>query len=143
MNLKLRTPGTVRFTLSAGGSYLPSFKFSVRQPLALGVTGLTPAAINVGTLVYRADATPSGQGQGRWGLNAGVGLQIALGANLALLVEGRAFVFQKQTIRWSRADDRPLSAIEQTLAAELDRRLQPLQFNPTFIQATAGLGITF
>jgi hypothetical protein len=143
LNLKLRTPGPVRFTLSAGASYLPEFRFSVTQPLAIGVTGITPSQVSVGTLVYRADAAPSGQGQGRWGLNAGAGLQIALGDRFALLVEGRAFVFQKQTIRWTRADGRPLSAVEQTLAAELERRLQPLEFNPTFIQATAGIAISF
>jgi hypothetical protein len=62
---------------------------------------------------------------------------------VALVVEGRAFIFQEQTITWSRADNRPLSPIEEALADELDRRLEPIDFNPTFIQATAGLAITF
>jgi hypothetical protein len=143
LNLKLRTPGKVRFTLSAGGSYLPDFKFAVTQRLALGVTGVTPTDISLGSLTYRAQAAPLGEGQGRWGLNAGAGLQLALGDKLALVVEGRAFVFQKQTITWSRAENRPLTPIEEALAHELDRRLQPIEFNPTFIQATAGLAITF
>jgi len=143
LNLKLRTPGSVRFTLSAGGSYLPEFRFSLAQPLVLGVTGVTTSEVSVGTLVYRAETAPSQEGQGRWGINVGAGLQIALGARVALLVEGRAFAFQKQTLTWRRADSRPLSAIEEALAAELERRLNPIEFNPTFIQVTAGVAITF
>lgn len=143
LNLKLRTPGAVRFTLSGGASYLPSFNFAVTQSLALGVTGVTPTDISFGSLAYRAQAAPSGEGQGRWGVNAGLGLQLALGDRIALVVEGRAFVFEKQTITWSRAESRPLTAIEEALARELDRRLDPIEFNPTFIQATAGLAITF
>jgi opacity protein-like surface antigen len=143
LNLKLRTPGALRFTLSAGASYLPAFNFSATQPLALGVTGVTPSQITLGSLTYRASAAPSGEGQGRWGLNAGLGLQFALGQNVALLVEGRGFIFQEETLQWSRVDTRPLSPLESSLAAELERRLQPVTFNPTFIQATAGIAITF
>jgi hypothetical protein len=143
LNLKLRTPGSVRFTLSAGGSYLPSFRFSATQRLALGVTGVTPTDITLGSLTYRAEAAPTAEGQGRWGLNAGAGLQVALGKTVALVVEGRAFVFQEQTIDWSRADSRPLSPLEEALARELEERLEPIEFNPTFFQATAGLAITF
>jgi opacity protein-like surface antigen len=143
LNLKLRTPGPVRFTFSAGGSYLPDFKLAVTQRLALGVTGVTPTDISLGSLTYRAQAAPSGEGQGRWGLNAGAGLQLALGDKVALVVEGRAFVFQKQTITWSRADSRPLTPLEEALARELDQRLDAIEFNPTFIQATAGIAITF
>jgi len=143
LNLKLRTSGRVRFTVSAGGSYLPDFHFSLTQPLALGVTNVTPHDITVGTLAYRADAAPVGEGQGRFGVNAGAGLQIALGDRAALVVEGRAFAFQKQTLSWRRVDSRPLSPVEAGLAAELERRLHPIEFNPTFIQATAGIAITF
>jgi opacity protein-like surface antigen len=121
LNLKLRTSGPVRFMVSAGGSYLPAFRFALTQPLALGVTGLTPSQVNVGNLTYRAEAAPTDQeGQGRFGLNAGLGLQIAIGEHAALVAEARGFVFQKETITWSRADSRPLSAIEQALAPELD-----------------------
>ena len=118
-------------------------RFETRKPLALGVTGVTPSDLEIGSLVYRAEALPSQEGGGRWGLNAGAGLQIALGANVAFLVEGRAFIFQERTITWSRGDARPLTPIEEALADELDRRLEPIEFNPTFIQATAGLAITF
>lgn len=144
LNLRLRTPGTVAFTVSGGVSYLPALRASTTQTIGLGVTGLGLAGrIDVPTLTLRAEALPDEEGEGRWGGNLGAGLRVGLGPRFALTVEARAFRFQEQTLAWGRADDRPLSSLEAALLREVQARLPPVEFNPTFYQATAGLSVAF
>lgn len=144
LNLRLRTPGSVALTVSGGLSYLPALRFSTTQTIGLGVTGLGLAGrIDVPTLTLRAEALPDEEGEGRWGANLGAGLRVALGPRLALTLEARAFRFQEQTLAWGRADDRPLSVLESALLAEVQSRLEPVEFSPTFYQATLGLTVAF
>lgn len=145
LNLKLRTPGTLRFVLSGGVSYLPSLALTVRQTVGLGVTSFdgTRSTIDIATFALRAEAQPEGEGQSRLGFNVGGGLQIGIGAHVSLVAEGRYFYFQKQTLNWSRASTRALSALEETFLREVEKRLEPVTFNPAFFQATGGIAVTF
>jgi opacity protein-like surface antigen len=144
LNLKIRTPGPIRLAASGGASYLPSLRLSASQPIALGITGLGGGTrLDVGTIDLRAEAAADEEDEGRFGLNAGAGVQIAFGESVALVAEGRYFVFQKRTLQWSRGSSRALSPIEEALLREVLTRLEPLEFTPTFFQATAGLAISF
>ena len=142
-NLKLRTPGHVRFFVSGGASYLPSLEATVVQTIALGATGFTPpSSLQVGTLGLRAEAVPA-DGYSHWGLNGGAGFQFQVAHRITLLAEARYFHFDKRTLVWSRADDRDLSAIEKTFLAQVLQRLPTVSFDPQFWQATGGIAISF
>jgi hypothetical protein len=145
LNLKLKTPGPLRLAASAGVSYLPEFRLSATQTVGLGVTGVDGRrqGLDVATVLLRAEALPNEEGQGgKLGANLGAGLQLSLLPRLAVVAEARYFVFKKHTLVWRRAEG-GLSPIEDALAQELERRLEPVEFNPTFFQATAGLTLTF
>jgi opacity protein-like surface antigen len=140
LNVKIRTPGSVRLTVSGGASYLPAFGFGVTETLGLGVTGLGPQArIDVATLAFGAQSVD----EGHWGWNAGGGLQVKLARHVALLAEARYFQFGEETLGWSRADPRPLSRFEEALLQEIERRLPPVVFAPKFFQVTAGIAVGF
>ena len=94
LGLKLRTPGRVRLVISAGGSYLPEVSATATQSLAVGLTRFIPP-LDVAQASIRATARP-GEGQGRWGVTGGVGLQVPLGAKASLQVEARAFRFRSR-----------------------------------------------
>jgi opacity protein-like surface antigen len=142
-NLKLRTPGHVRFFVSGGASYLPSLEATVAQTVALGATGFTPpSSLQVGTLGLRAEAVPA-DGYSQWGLNGGAGFQFQVAHRISLTAEARYFHFDKRTLVWSRADDRNLSGIEQTFLAQVLQRLPTVSFDPQFWQATGGIAISF
>jgi hypothetical protein len=145
LNLRLRSRGRVGMVASGGISYLPALRFSATQTVGLGATSLDAILqrLNVATLTLRAEALPDEADEGRWGGNLGIGARIGIAPRVALSLEARGFLFQKQTLTWRRADSRTLSALEETLLAEVERRLGPLEFNPTFFQATAGLTVTF
>jgi len=145
LNLKLRTPGPVRLTVSGGLSYLSSLEVSTTQTVALGVVGVTPdfSGLEVGQISMRARALPADEDQGKLGWNGGAGLQIGLGPRVALVVEGRYFRFKRRTLVWERADSRLLSAIEQALLAQVRSRLQPVEFEPEFVHAVGGIAISF
>jgi hypothetical protein len=144
LNLKLRTPGRVRLALSGGLSYLPELRVISAQAVRLrsvSVPGV-PAGSVLATVGLRAEAQPGVAENGRFGANAGIGLQIALGDHLALVGEGRGFVFREHRLDWQRAGG-ALAPLEQALARELERRLDPVDFNPNFFQVTAGLALSF
>ena len=86
---------------------------------------------------------PSPRRVSSWGGNLGLGLQIPIGEHAALVLEGRGFYFPKRTLTWEPVLDRPLSDIEQALLARVQERLQPVEFEPWWVQATAGLSIRF
>jgi hypothetical protein len=144
-NLKLRTPGPVAFMVSGGLSYLPALELVLTQRVGLGVTGLGLGTneVTVATLGLRAETRPEGPEEGHLGLNAGAGLQFSIGGKLRLFADGRFFYFKEQTLVWSRADTGTLSPLEEALLREVESRLEPVEFRPTFFQATAGLAITF
>jgi hypothetical protein len=132
LNLKLRTPGSVRFYISGGVSYMPSVEFAATARLRLSLSSLPSLSLPAPAVTANATLDASIGG------NAGVGLQLGLGPNLSLLVEARAFAFPEQEIRWGPASG-GASPVEQLLASNLD----PIRFRPGFFQATAGLAVSF
>jgi len=141
INLKLRTPGSVRFFLSGGASHLGDLEFTTQQTVGLGVTAvdLQKSHVNVGTIRVKGTAAA----ESSWGGNLGLGLQIPIGSHGALVLEGRGFYFPKRKVEWAPVVDRPLSAIELALLARLQERLPAVDFEPWWIQATAGFAIRF
>jgi hypothetical protein len=144
LNLRLRTPGPIALNLSGGVSYLPSLEVAVVQPLSLGVRGLDTALgrLDLGEVSIRAAAAEE-TSRSRVGANLGVGLQIRLSDSVSLALDARGFLFPERQLVWSAAPDRPLNAAEQLVVDEVLRELQPIDFSPTLINATAGLAISF
>jgi len=146
LNLAFRAGTRTRFSASAGVSWLPAFRFTVDQTIGLGlpVFNGTRLALDVGRAGVRAEALPSEEGQGRFGGNVGVSVSIPVAKHLAVVAEGRAFRFQKQTLHWGAgATSGPLSAIEQDLVDQIESRLPDVAFNPAFFHASAGLALRF
>jgi hypothetical protein len=141
LNLKLRTPGSVKLTVSGGASRLGDLEFQVQQTIGLGVIAfnLDQSNIQVGTIGVKATSVA----ESTWGGNLGLGLQIPIGEHGALVLEGRGFYFPKRTVKWEPVVDRPLSVIELALLARLQERLPPVEFEPWWVQATVGFAIRF
>jgi hypothetical protein len=141
LNLKLRTPGSVRFCLSGGASRLGDLEFAVEQTVGLGVVAfdLVEGNVDVRTIGIRGTAVA----ESSWGGNLGLGLQIPIGEHGALVLEGRGFYFPKRTVEWEPIVDRPLSALELALLERLRQRLPPVEFEPWWVQATVGFAIRF
>jgi Outer membrane protein beta-barrel domain len=144
-NLKFHTPGRFALGVSGGVSYLPSFKITARQNIALGVSALNVGnqELEVSTLPFAAVVQPTAESQSKWGFNGGIILRIPFNAKVALVGDARYFRFSEQTVTWGRADSRPLNNIEQLLLAQVQQRLDPLTFRPEWFQVTGGLAITF
>jgi hypothetical protein len=142
--IKLRTPGSVRLTASGGLSYLPELHATARVAVGVGLPNLPgiPSSLRVTTVDVAAGAEPT-EGGSRWGWNAGVGLQVALGRSVSFAAEGRFFRFPEQTLTWQVADSGVLGPVEQALAQLARERLPPVEFAPTFFQATAGITLRF
>lgn len=144
LNLRLRRPGRVALTASGGVSYLPAFRFEVRQGVGIGLSGLVGGVLDVAQVTLGAEALPAQEGEGRWGANVGAGLQHRRGSRLLLTLEGRYFHFQPQTLGWGRPDSLSvLPAVQQEIVRQISDGLEPVRFTPTFFQATAGVGVTF
>jgi opacity protein-like surface antigen len=142
LNVRFRSPGAVGVFASGGVSYLPGFRFVIRQPVeaALGDGPLVP----VGEVRLPAEALPDEEGDGRWGWNAGGGLQWRVAPRLRLQAEGRYFRFQRQTLFWGEPDGTgTLSVLQRDLIRQITAELDPVRFNPTFFQATAGVALSF
>ena len=141
LNLKLRTPGSVRLTVSGGVSRLGDLEFTVQQTVGLGVIAfdLDQSNIKVGTIGVKGTSVA----ESAWGGNLGLGLQIPIGEHGALVLEGRGFYFPKRTVEWEPVVDRTLSAIELALLARVQERLPPVEFEPWWVQATVGFAIRF
>jgi hypothetical protein len=139
LGFKLRTPGRVRVYLSVGGSYLPKVGATATQSLGVALSRYTPP-IAVSQVSIRATARP-GEGQGRWGGTAGIGLLVPLGEKASFQAEARAFRFQEQTLGWELVD--PAVGPFSELLTDGVVRLDPIEFEPTFYQATAGFAFRF
>jgi hypothetical protein len=144
LNLKLRTPGALRVALSGGVSYLPSLRVASAQAVRLRARELGGQTVDIelARVGLRADAVPEQERSGRLGVNAGAGLQLRLARPLWIVAEARGFLFRRHQLIWRRGQG-ALSSLEKTLADELERRLEPVDFNPTFWQATAGVAVAF
>lgn len=147
LNLRLRTPGRLRLLASGGVSYLPRLRASARQPITIGPLDVLSAlggSVQLSSLELRAEAIPTERDRGRFGVNAGLGVQIAFSERVALLADARAFVFSEQVLQWSAGvTGRPPTAAEQQVLDQIQRELDPVKFRPTVYQATAGLALRF
>ena len=142
LNFRARTPGRTSVGASAGLSYLPSFSFEIVQRATLQPPPPLPAA--EATVTLSAEALPADQDEGRLGANAGVFLQVGIGERAAFVAEGRYFHFGRQTLVWGAPRIEPeLPLIGQAVVEEIAGQLDPVDFNPTFFQLTAGLALRF
>jgi hypothetical protein len=144
LNLKLRTPGHVAFTLSAGVSYLPAIRVTAQQPIGFAAASANPllAPLNAGHLRFRAEIRPEDdKAVKRIGGNAGAGVSVAVSAKVRLSAEARVFAFSKHRLDWEPVISGPLSGAEQALFDTVRPRLSPIEFSPTFFQATVGVAI--
>jgi hypothetical protein len=144
LNLKLRTGGDTRVYLSGGISYLPNMSFSVEQTAALGVSAvnLETGNLEIATITLRAKRKP-GDIKNSWGGNAGLGVRIPLGEHGGLILEGRGFFFPKQTFQWEGVVDTPLDEVEQKLLDRVLERIDPVEIQPWWVQATLGVCYRF
>jgi opacity protein-like surface antigen len=144
LGLRLRTPGRVRLSVSAGLSHLPELAATATQSVGLGVTGLDGRRreLNVATLALRAEADPI-EKSGRFGVTVGAGLQIAVGPRLSLTAEGRYFHFQEHRLQWGPANGRPSAPLERALLDAVLDRLEPVAFDPSFAQIAGGVTLRF
>jgi len=142
-NLKLRSSGNVRFTASGGLSRLGDLQFGVAQTVALGVVAVNIDTGNLEIATLRLNGVSSAETKSTWGGNLGLGLQIPLGGNAALLLEARGFYFSRRTIEWEPEIDTPLGPVEEALLERVRERLEPIDFEPWWVQASAGLSIRF
>ena len=146
LGLKLHGGRRVRVAVSAGLSWLPGVRFTLDQAIGVRVTGLggSPIPLDLAQVGLTAEALPSEEGQGRLGGHAGLSLGFPLGRRLSLVAEGRYFRFQEQTLHWSRSQTTAvLPAIQENLVREIESRLEPVAFNPTFFHASVGLALRF
>lgn len=144
LNLRARTSGRTRVGASAGVSYLPAFRIAIRQEAIFSAVSPIPFEIASAQLALDAEALPEDEGEGRIGVNAGAFVQFDVGSRLALVVEGRYFYFRRQTLTWDRPEvDPPLPLVAGVLVDQIAERLEPVEFNPTFFQVTAGLSLRF
>ena len=146
LNLKLRTPGRVAFTLSGGVSILPDVHIDARQRLGIGITTFnnSNATVSIGSVVFRATVRPEDDDAAkRIGGNIGAGLRLGLGGPLALHAEARYFHFPKHELEWKPEIEGPLSPLEGNLLSALEGRIDPLEFYPAFFQATVGVSLSF
>ena len=142
LNLRLRSPGSTRVTASGGISYLPAFRFAIRQPIEASL-GDGPQ-FEVGRIGIPAEARPAEEGDGRWGVNGGIGIERRVSARVRLQADGRYFRFQRQTLYWGQPTATgTLTPLQDQLVREITARLDPVRFNPTFFQATVGVALSF
>lgn len=146
LDLRLQGGRRLRVAVSGGVSWLPAFRLVVNEGIGIGVPGLSGSrlALGVAQVGLTAEALPSEQGQGRLGGNAGLSLGVPLGRRVSLVLEGRYFRFQKQTLQWGRAQTSgALGVIPESLVRQVESKLAPVVFNPTFFHTSAGLAIGF
>ena len=144
LNLKLRTPGPLRFFLSGGVSYLPDFQLAVRQTLDVSVAGVSlPPGVNLGSLSATAVSRPEDAEAKHLGGNAGLGLQIKLGDHVALVAEGRVFYFPKQVLTWKVSQQGGFVTVPPEVLTALEQQLVPISFNPAYFHLVGGIAFTF
>jgi hypothetical protein len=144
LNLKLQAGDRARVSVSGGASWLPELEFVVNQTIGANLSGLgRNVSLDVARVALEAKALPSESGQGRWGGNVGLALEVRAG-HAVFVAEGRYFRFQKQTLEWGRAQTSGvLPAIPEDLVRQIESRLEPVVFNPAFFHASLGLAFRF
>lgn len=142
LNLKLRTTGSTKLFASGGVSKLGDMAFSLRQPLAIGVTVVNLVTQNLEIPTIELKATPTSTGSS-WGGNLGIGVQIPLGEHGGLLLEARGFYFPTQTIDWEPVIEEPLGPVASQLLNRVLDSLDTVEFKPWWVQATIGVSYRF
>jgi hypothetical protein len=142
-NLKLRSGGRVRFTTSFGASRLGGLEMTATQSIGLGVIGIDVPQNSLEIATLRVRATATGEGDSSWGANLGLGLQIPIGEHAAFVLEARGFYFPTRSVEWEPMLERPLTPIEQTLLNRVLERLEPIEFEPWWVQTTFGFAVRF
>lgn len=144
LNLKLRSPGPLRFFVSGGVSYLPDFQLAVTQKLNVAVAGIAlPVGVSFGSLSATAVSRPDDTERSRLGGNAGLGLQIKLGDHVALVGEGRVFFFPKQELTWKVSQEGGFVTVPPEVLKALEQQLEPVRFNPAYFHLIGGIAFTF
>jgi hypothetical protein len=143
LNVKLQTPGNVRLYVSGGASHLGTLDLTLTQTVALGVTAVNLETGNLEVATIGLKGTTPTEGQSSWGGNLGLGLRIPIGERGALVLEGRGFYFPKRTIEWEPVIENALSPLEEELLSRVLDRLDPVEFEPWWVQASVGLAIRF
>jgi len=145
LNLKLRTPGAIRFFISGGVSYLPDFQLAVTQPLNLRLGGLgLPPGLDFGSLTAQAVSRPDeSTEESRFGGNVGLGLQFKLSDHAALAVDARVFYFPKQVLNWQVVQAGGVVVVPDELLDALEAQLEPVRFNPAYFHLLGGIAFTF
>jgi hypothetical protein len=130
--------------VSGGASWLPELEFVVNETIGASLSNLgRSVSLDVAQVALQARALPSESGQGRWGGNAGLALEVRAG-HAVFVAEGRYFRFQKQTLQWGRPETTGvLPAIPDDLVRQIVSRLEPVVFNPAFFHASIGLALRF
>jgi len=130
-NLRIRSPGPVAIVASGGLSYLPDINVTGSVPLRVDVPGIpAPPEFNP-RLALRA---VPGQSEHRWGVNGGAGLRI--GGRVALVGEVRVFYFREYELRFEAQNG-------SDILDELLVGLEPVRFEPIFVNAQAGVTVRF
>jgi hypothetical protein len=146
LGLRLQGGRRPRVAVSGGVSWLPAVRFTAAQSIGLGLPNLRGGTIglDVARVGLTAEAQPAEEGQGRWGVNGGLAVSLPVGGRVSLVLDGRIFRFQKQTLTWGRAEGQgALSAVQEALAREIESRLEPIVFNPAFFHASLGFAVAF
>jgi hypothetical protein len=134
LNLALRGGSRTRVVLSGGMSYLPGASVIVRQrfTLGLGLLNFSLPALQAG-----------GELEDRIGANAGLSLEIPVGRSMALLVEGRGFIFKSERFEWSESQFFGIDPLGRLVIEEVRESLDPVEFTPTFCHFSGGVVIRF
>jgi hypothetical protein len=142
LNLKVRGAGATHAYASGGVSRLGGLDFSLRQPIAIGVTAvnLDTSNLEVATVEVQAVAKDTASS---WGGNLGLGFQIGLGERGGLVLEARGFYFPKRTVEWESLNVSGLPALQQELLSRTLQNLPPVEFEPWWVQATIGISFRF
>jgi hypothetical protein len=128
---------------SFGASRLGSMQMTLEQSIGLGVIGVNVPGNSADIATLRVRATAVAEGESSWGANLGLGLQMPIGEHAAFLLEARGFFFPKRTVEWEPVLDRPLTPIEQQLLNRVLERLEPVEFEPWWAQASFGFAVRF
>ena len=144
LNLKLRTPGPLRFFVSGGVSYLPDFQLAVTQKLNVTLAGISlPVGVSLGSVSATAVSRAEDPHYGGVGGNVGLGLQVKLGEHVALVGEGRVFFFPKQILTWKVSQQGGFVTVPPEVLTALEQRLEPIRFNPAYFHLIGGFAFTF
>ena len=129
-NARLRTPGPVGLVVSGGLSYLPGITVTGSVPVSLDISSVPALPQFDARLRLRAVAGSDDH----WGVNGGAGLRF--GGRVAVIGEVRVFYFPTHELRFDVEN-------ELEVFQELLDNLEPIRFEPVFVNAQVGVTFRF